>query len=106
MSKLSVFVRLAVSIGLLHATPIAEAQGRPACASRDLVAQRLAERFGETPRSTGLNRNDGLVEVFASDVTGTWTILKTMPDGVSCLLAAGRLWEDGIAPNAIPGKDI
>lgn len=106
MPKLSVFVRLAVSVGLLYATPIAEAQGRPACAKRDLVVQRLAERFGETLRSMGLNQNDGLVEVFASETTGTWTILTTMPDGVSCLLAAGRLWEDGTAPDAIPGKDI
>ncbi len=106
MSKLSFFVRLAISIGLLHATPIAEAQGRPACAKRDLVVQRLEERFGETLRSMGLNQNEGLVEVFASEATGTWTILMTMPDGVSCLLAAGRMWEDGSSPATIPGKDI
>ena len=58
------------------------------------MVAKLAKRFGETLRSVGLQRAEGLVEVYASEKTGTWTILVTRPDGMSCLLAAGELWEE------------
>ena len=34
-----------------------------------------------------------VVEVFASDVTGTWTITQTLPGGRTCVIAAGRAVE-------------
>lgn len=98
MSRHFLFLRLAIGFGLLQASPIAEAQGSPACAQRDQVVQRLEQRFGETPQSAGVRQDDALVEFFASDTTGTWTILKTSPDGQSCLLAAGRLPSAATAP--------
>lgn len=95
--------RAAVAIGLFAATPIAEAQGRPACAARDHVITRLAERYGETRQSMGLNQDKGLIEVYASDDTGSWTILLTRPDGTTCLLASGELWEPDAGPSVKPG---
>ena len=90
---------------LLACTPHAEAAGPAtgACAARGEVVAKLAQRFGETLRSVGLQRADGLVEVYASEKTGTWTILVTRPDGMSCLLAAGELWEE--EPKRAPGED-
>lgn len=32
------------------------------------------------------------IEVYASP-DGTWTIVTTRPDGMSCLMAAGQAWE-------------
>lgn len=107
MSRHFLFLRLAIGFGLLQATPIAEAQGgSPACAQRDQVVARLEQRFGETPHSQGVQQNDALVELFASDTTGTWTILMTSPNGLSCLLAAGRLWKTGPAPVPERGEAI
>lgn len=101
MPTSSVLVRAAVAIGLAATTPPAEAQAaREFCASHDEVVQRLHDRFGETLRSAGLHRDDRLVEVYASEDTGTWTILVTRPDGVSCLLASGELWEPDARPLA------
>lgn len=38
--------------------------------------------------------NGGVVEVLAaSEDAGTWTIIVTMPNGVSCLLASGQHFE-------------
>ena len=105
MPKLLLLVRALTALGLLAGTPSAEAEERPRCAERALVVQRLAERYGETLRSMGLHRNDGLVEIYSSDATGTWTILMTRPDGTSCLLAAGQLWEQDAAPLSAPGED-
>jgi hypothetical protein len=84
--------RASVAVLLCALTPAAEAETR-ACADRTAVVERLETRFGETRQSVGLNDANGIVEIFASPETGTWTILVTTPDGKSCLLASGNLWE-------------
>ena len=98
MLKASLLARAAVATGLLLATPAAEAQDRTACADRTLVIERLAERYGETLQSMGLHQNRNVLEVYASDETGTWTILVTSPDGRACLIAAGQAWDGEPAP--------
>jgi hypothetical protein len=99
-------VRVAVLLGLAAATPTAEAQTRPAaCADRETVVQRLAERYGETLQSLGLHQDNSVLEVYASDDTGTWTILLTRTDGMACLVAAGQMWEGHASPLDAPGKD-
>ena len=64
------------------------------CGARGLVVARLASQFGETRRGIGLGTKDRVVEVFASDRTGSWTITVTLPDGRTCLIATGQDWED------------
>jgi hypothetical protein len=103
MRTASLLTRTAVGIALLACTPNAEARETGACAARGEVIAKLAQRFGETLRSIGLQRAEGVVEVYASERTGTWTILVTRPDGMSCLLAAGELWEE--EPTRAPGED-
>jgi hypothetical protein len=105
MPKLSLLARIAVAFALLAGTPSAEAGERPACAERALVVKKLAERFGETLRSIGLHADDAVVEIYSSEATGTWTILVTHTDGISCLLAAGQRWEQDVAPIDAPGSD-
>jgi hypothetical protein len=105
MSIVSLLARAVVSIGLLATTPHAEAESRKACAERGEVVRKLEERFGETLRSIGLQQDENLVEVYSSERTGTWTILMTRPDGMSCLLAAGELWEQDARPLRSPGRD-
>jgi len=75
---------------ILFVTP---AEAQPSCASRDLVVERLASRFGETPRSVGLGANGNVVKVFASAETGTWTIIVALPNGIACLVASGHAFE-------------
>jgi hypothetical protein len=98
-------LRACVAVALALATPAADAQTRSACADRSKVIERLAERYGETLQSMGMHQNSGLVEIYASDATGTWTILLTKPDGTACLIAAGQMWEGQAAPLTKPGKD-
>ncbi len=89
------------------AAPMAQAQSS-SCAPRDIIVGRLADKYGETRKSMGLNQNNGVVEVFASQETGTWTILVTMPTGMSCLMAAGQDWQGGETNTTSlkkPGKD-
>ena len=105
MPHLSLLVRAATALTLLAVTPSARRRGSQACAERSRVVQKLADKFGETLRSLGLHRDDGVVEVYSSEETGTWTILMTRPDGMSCLLAAGQRWEQDVHPLDKPGSD-
>ncbi|WP_069300129.1 hypothetical protein [Neptunicoccus sediminis] len=70
------------------------AQSQPAsCAERTRVVERLQTKYGETRRSIGLAANNGVIEVFASAHSGSWTIVITRPDGMTCLVAAGESYE-------------
>ena len=77
------------SFGLL-ALGATQVQAQGNCAPRQMVIDRLAEGFGETRQSMGLGSSGQVVEVFASDATGSWTITVTLPDGTTCLVASGE----------------
>lgn len=86
---------LALSFGfaaLIAATRIAHAEPAP-CAAHDVVVERLERGYGETRRAIGLAGADTVVEIFASDDTGTWTIAVTRAGGPTCLVAAGQGFE-------------
>lgn len=83
---------IAVVAGLMPASATAQTS-RQACGPRALVVERLAEGYGETRRSIGIGSNNAVVEVFASDDSGTWTITMTTPQGITCLIASGQAFE-------------
>ena len=63
------------------------------CGNRAEIVSQLGQKYGETRRSMGLTGRRGVVELFASAETGSWTILLTSPQGVTCLMAAGEAFE-------------
>jgi len=65
----------------------------PQCGQRSVVLQQLGEKYGESRRGMGLAANNTVMEMFASATTGSWTIIVTMPDGMSCLVASGQGYE-------------
>ena len=81
----------------------AGAQGR-ACAKRDKLVVELTKSHGETRQSVGLQRNNGVIETFANTDTGTWTIIVSLPTGVSCLVAAGEAFEKEAKQASLTGK--
>jgi len=65
------------------------------CAARDQVVSRLQEQYAEQLTAGGLNAGQdvtNLVEVWASPETGTFTVMTTSAQGVSCILATGTDW--------------
>ena len=80
----------ALLIGWGALSSAAEAQAL--CGQRDEMVAGLEKRYAETPVSMGLASNGAVVEVFAS-ASGTWTIIMTHPNGLSCLVVAGEGWE-------------
>jgi hypothetical protein len=62
------------------------------CGKRDDIVSRLENGYQEFNSAMGMSTNGGLVELYTSE-NGTWTLMLTQADGVSCLIAAGQNWE-------------
>ena len=63
------------------------------CGKRGDILKQLSIRYSEAPAAMGLASTGGMVEVLTSPAGGSWTIIMTMPNGMSCLVAAGENWE-------------
>ncbi len=86
------FACIAVALFVATASLPATAQNQR-CTKRPDIVRHLAKKFSETPVAIGLSGNGGVIEVLSSKKSGSWTIIITMPDGNSCLIAAGKNWE-------------
>lgn len=84
---------LTIACGAILPMPVT-AQGT-LCSARAEMVERLQSRFGEIRTGAGLASDNGVVEVFTSAETGTWTIIVTTPGGRSCMVAAGDNWQTG-----------
>lgn len=100
--KLSVLTA-AAAFYIVSTSDAAAQQRQQNCAPRDAVIERLADGYGETRQSVGIGTNNAVVEVFASDETGSWTITVTAPGGLTCLVASGQAFEEVV--EALPVKD-
>lgn len=65
-----------------------------ACAERARIVDQLKSKYDESHRASGLESDTKMVEIWTSSKSGTWTILITSTDGISCIAAAGRNWLD------------
>ena len=90
--KRNAVIMMGASIVLLAASQL-QAQSQRQCAPRDAVVARLAETYGESRQAIGLGGNNAVMEVFASEESGSWTITVTMVNGMTCLLASGQAFE-------------
>tara|TARA_R110000787_G_scaffold4550_1_gene17224 strand:- start:312 stop:716 length:405 start_codon:yes stop_codon:yes gene_type:complete len=62
------------------------------CGPRNELIDQLTNKYKEKPRAFGIALSGQLTEFLASDGGGTWTIILTSPEGITCLLAAGKDW--------------
>ncbi|MBO9476186.1 hypothetical protein J7382_01440 [Shimia sp. R11_0] len=86
-------VGTALLFGMAAAAPPAFANG---CGPREIVVERLENHYSEGRSAAGLQGNSGnkvaILEIFSSDTTGTFTVILTNAEGMSCILAAGTDW--------------
>lgn len=59
------------------------------CGERGALVGLLKQQFGEEQEDAKLQSEQALVELFASE-KGTWSILLSSPNGMSCVVAAGK----------------
>ncbi len=94
---------LILMIGFILFAPAALAQ--PVCGSHQSISESLKKSYTEAPVSMGVTVGGGVIEVFSSE-KGTWTLVITQPNGMSCLIAAGQDWENLPKPEMISGARI
>jgi hypothetical protein len=91
---------LLIGVGLLLLSSTANAQE---CYETQRLEQLLRDNYQESRQAIGLvNDNQGLIQVFVNPDTGTWTLVATGPNGVSCIAVAGDNWkaiEERLPPN-------
>ena len=110
MARIPIFASALTAGLILAASPLAsatspEASSPPAnamCGERDAVIAELEQVFAETPMAVGQVDGNAIMEILVSE-SGTWTILATGTDGMSCIVSAGEGFESTIA---VRGLDV
>ncbi|WP_439150816.1 hypothetical protein [Sulfitobacter sp.] len=64
------------------------------CAPHEVITGVLAEAFGETRQGLGVMQDGPVMELFANDETGTWTVTVTEPGNLTCIVAGGEAWTE------------
>ena len=67
------------------------------CALRAAIVPSLEAEYGEIAVGGGLLPDGRLLELFVS-ATGTFTVVATNPQGLSCVVAVGTDWEVPVSP--------
>jgi len=62
------------------------------CAPRASIVSQLTEKYGEVSHGVGVQSEKKLVEVWSSKTTGSWSIVVTHANGMTCVLATGQNW--------------
>ena len=88
------FLSIAVAMVLLTGAAF---MAQPAAAQqagvpRAEVVKALGDRFAEESVGLGIAQNGSVIELFTSKDGATWTIVMTMPNGLSQVIAAGESW--------------
>ena len=87
---------LLLGVALLYPSPshgLTAGTQSQICDDRTTILSHLANRYAEAPIALGRASNGGLIEVLTSTTGSTFTIIITMPNGRSCMMAAGEFWE-------------
>ena len=91
MSRLSTSVSAAAALAVFLWPSAVPAQ--PVCGPRDNFLDHLRGQYDEQPIGLGLTNGGGVIEVLTAPDGKTWTIIVTLPNGRSCVVAAGHAWE-------------
>jgi hypothetical protein len=63
------------------------------CGERGKFLTHLGKNYRESPTAMGVTASGRVIEVLTSN-DGTWTIIMTHPNGLTCMVATGQAWEN------------
>lgn len=86
-----VIAAAALAACVLTSAP-ADAGGQP-CTNYAAMSELLAREYKEAPVGGGLAHTGKLLQVFVAEDGSSWTVVLTRPDGMTCIVAAGRHWQ-------------
>ena len=71
------------------------------CDRHEVVTDGLAHDFAETLQAAKVTRDGLRIELWTSDLMGTWTALHHGEDGISCIVASGVDWSPAVSPQEL-----
>ncbi|NOD65053.1 MULTISPECIES: hypothetical protein [unclassified Ruegeria] len=94
---------ITLTFGMAATAPPAFAQN---CAERESIITKLQESYAEELAFGGLQKTRGaqsVMEVWTSKKTGSYTVLVTNANGISCIVAVGTDFFEAIPKIKIDG---
>lgn len=85
ISRTIVSALAAASVGMAAIPTSAHAME---CGPREAIVSQLAEQHGEQQVVMGLAADGSVMELWAGN-TGGWTLLASLPTGLTCVVAVG-----------------
>jgi hypothetical protein len=86
-------LRLVVAVAPLFAVSPSEAvDPSDVCDKRQVMLQTLEHDYGEVEIGFGVTVDGALIELATAKNGSTWTLMRTQPNGTTCLVAAGEKW--------------
>ncbi len=89
----SIIAGLVLSVVASSGTALADQHNENSCTDRSSALSHLSKNYQEQPVAMGLASSGGVVEVLTNDKGSSWSIIVTLPTGVTCLVASGEGWE-------------
>jgi hypothetical protein len=96
-------VLMTVAAGFALTNPSVSHAQFAMCGERTAIIDQLKTKYQESRQAVGLISNNGAAELYVSE-KGTWTMLVTLANGKSCIVAAGHNWDS--APTLAQGTGI
>jgi len=90
-------------VGAMSVAP-SPAAAQPVCAKHAEVVKQLGGQHAESQAAWGLAANGGVVAIYSTEGGATWTMVITMPNGITCMMASGEAWES--IPASLPGSKV
>ena len=77
------------------------------CGLAEVMKTALVSQYGEAKAATGMVGQHQLMELWANPRSGSWTVMLTSPQGVSCVVAMGNEFEavSGVKKSEAPYID-
>ncbi|MDH3663889.1 MAG: hypothetical protein OEU92_28390 [Alphaproteobacteria bacterium] len=98
MRRVALFISSLALASSLAATAAAAQSAvtglRIPCHDATEIARQLSKKYEEAPIAFGLQSNGNLLQIYTSETKHTWTVVSTTPAGKSCIVAAGKRWEN------------
>ena len=66
-----------------------QAASQPRCQPREMLVALLADKYQENQRAYGIAASGQMMELFTGE-SGSWSIVVSNPNGISCLVADGH----------------
>ncbi len=89
----SIIAGLVLSVVAGSGNAVAAQHGQTNCTDRSSAIKHLSKNYQEQPVAMGLASSGGVIEVLTNDKGSSWSIIVTLPTGVTCLVASGAGWE-------------